>query len=138
MAQGVSADLARWLDHAAGADFANCAAFTADWVERATGEHPAPWVHDLSEQDWRAALAQRGGMRRVLAEVAEGCGARAVACSKALPGDVGLVTTLDSNGRRNRVCAVRAPAGGWALWAGRDGLVIAPVDALKVWRVVYG
>lgn len=138
MAQGVSADLARWLDHAAGANFANCAAFAADWVEQATGEHPAPWVRDLSEQDWRAALAPRGGIRRAMAEVAAGCGARGVSDATACPGDVGLVLTLDQDGRRNRVCAVRAPAGGWALWAGRDGLVIAPVEALKVWRVVHG
>jgi hypothetical protein len=138
MAQGVSADLARWLDHAAGARFANCAAFAADWMERATGAHPAPWVRDLSERDWRAALASRGGIRRALAEVAAGCGARAVACAEARPGDVGLVLTLDQDGCRNRVCAVRAPAGGWALWAGRDGLVIASMQALKVWRVVHG
>ncbi|WP_156776022.1 hypothetical protein [Oceanicaulis sp. HTCC2633] len=134
----MSADLARWLDHAAGARFANCAAFAADWVEMATGAHPAPWVRELPEQGWRAALAQRGGMRRVMADVAAGCGARVVACAKARPGDVGLVLTRDQDGRRNRVCAVRAPAGGWALWMGRDGLVITHVEALKVWRVVHG
>ncbi|WP_375549441.1 hypothetical protein ABWI01_03360 [Oceanicaulis alexandrii] len=134
----MSADLARWLDHAAGARFSNCAAFAANWVEQAMGEHPALWVRDLSEQDWRAELAKRGGMRRAMAEVAAGCGARAVAWTNARPGDVGLVNTRDAEGRRNRVCAVRAPVGGWALWAGRAGLLVVEADALKVWRVVHG
>lgn len=129
---------ARLADYLANLDRsrpAHCGAFLCGWVAEATGQHPAPGVGDLTTHQWARLLRRSGGLVRLLSE--RGAQRGATLTKAPQPGDVGVVMapTCERRGRVRPVCAIRT-AKGWAIWSGTGGLMAAPVQALRAWRVV--
>lgn len=109
-----------------------CFLTAADWWMLNTGVDPAaPWRERCGDA-WAVAriIAAAGGLEPLASLAMAGVGGRVV--GEPCRGDVGLVEVRDGVGRAVIAAAI-CTGGRWAA-RGRNGVLIGPAPAVRVWR----
>jgi hypothetical protein len=104
----------------------HCAFAVADWVEIMTGSDPVPEFRgSRTVEEWRAVVANEGGLARLVARMARRSGARPT--STPMPGDVGVLRLGSA-----QISVIMTPAGRWAGKSER-GIAVIPAGPKLAW-----
>jgi len=111
---------------------ADCCTFACDWVLAIRGVDPmASWRSQYTTlAGAQRRMIERGGMIECVSAEMEAAGLKETIFPQ--PGDVGLVRQVHE-GKEQTMLAIKT-ARGWACKAER-GLVVAPLEMVRAWRV---